>query len=1067
MGVRFGVLWAIACMVACAVAPSRASGRQCFDDVNFALNRANVVDAPRNLDRVARWLAEESTRQVRLIGSADPTGTPQHNQGLAQRRAEAVRDYLVDSLSVDRGRIIEARAGAVASQAGTRDEHLTWRRVRIEAVGGECGEAAPAPPPEKDPEAETAYQSDVQDRLNELEDPAFMIVLIPDPVDSHLARDYDIYLSAFRDALGSMRYQLDRFEMPWPLFDEDDRRELPAKWSPQEAERLEDHLTRFRRTPGVMVFSDPKLQRGSKNRRRPREIVAYLVGETPTWGIQRKAFDVALREIAARRGSRKPLGILGPTYSGSVSSLVRALNAEGHGLCELRVISGTASRQANESELRGVANYEQLPVSTDRRLEKLIENLQERDPHIGCEDILLLRESSVYGAPGESKLCGGEPKTITYPINISALRAAHEKLGAEPSAELDTDLLYQNSRLPLSLGAPAGPTDRVPLYGANLTPQTLDMIIGDVLRRVDADDTLAIGIIGTSVQDKLFLASEISKHAGDVRLFTDEADILLAHPRFAFATHGMLTIATNRMHEDLGAGRHSFFASDAAHGVFAAARQLLDEGGAALTVSGGEAESAPTCEDAENPTEKEEKKTLWSSIVGRGRIVTVSCCTAPCDAYANLAIGGSAWADSEPPRQRVWVLLVLVNLALAATVVLRAFENWIGRLARAGAAIGAGILLVQLLAPALWASVRLDPSASAPADLGAPVATLLLGLAALVPAVVTITALALETTDLASKAISTRLDSWLQRATGLEWVAVQGFEYAAKALVRAFPYLLAIPYVVIASKLATPIHAQLDSGLSLIPAASMAHVAGTVFCLLFIDRRRLGKLEKLGLGERFRLFGTRRHRWKIFAAVLVLGFPALMSFASPLVRTLEGTVLVDWLIAVAPGPLVRTLEGAPLGDWLIAVVLLGMIVLSVEALWFAYRLTRDDDVVRWLESPDEAAKLRRRSTLAAPACMLLLLLAVETYPFQPRGLLILVLTLVVALEALAAFWLVLRLERKHAASREGAMGLGDLLGALQRESVPAIVLIVSVIGLLPSVRERFGGLVDLFNLLVG
>lgn len=47
------------------------------------------------LDRHAEWLKANSSVQVAIDGGADQRGSVEHNQKLSERRAQAVRDYLV------------------------------------------------------------------------------------------------------------------------------------------------------------------------------------------------------------------------------------------------------------------------------------------------------------------------------------------------------------------------------------------------------------------------------------------------------------------------------------------------------------------------------------------------------------------------------------------------------------------------------------------------------------------------------------------------------------------------------------------------------------------------------------------------------------------------------------------------------------------------------------------------------------------------------------------------------------------------------------------------------------
>jgi peptidoglycan-associated lipoprotein len=64
----------------------------------FAYDSYTLDDAARAvLDQNARLLREHATWTVNLDGHCDERGTPEYNQALGQKRAEAVAQYLADA----------------------------------------------------------------------------------------------------------------------------------------------------------------------------------------------------------------------------------------------------------------------------------------------------------------------------------------------------------------------------------------------------------------------------------------------------------------------------------------------------------------------------------------------------------------------------------------------------------------------------------------------------------------------------------------------------------------------------------------------------------------------------------------------------------------------------------------------------------------------------------------------------------------------------------------------------------------------------------------------------------
>lgn len=66
------------------------------DTINFATDKADLESADRELlARIAGVLLTSSGFRIQVFGHTDDVGTEEHNQGLSQRRARSVRDYLV------------------------------------------------------------------------------------------------------------------------------------------------------------------------------------------------------------------------------------------------------------------------------------------------------------------------------------------------------------------------------------------------------------------------------------------------------------------------------------------------------------------------------------------------------------------------------------------------------------------------------------------------------------------------------------------------------------------------------------------------------------------------------------------------------------------------------------------------------------------------------------------------------------------------------------------------------------------------------------------------------------
>lgn len=158
----------------------------------------------------------------------------------------------------------------------------------------------------------------------------FLVATIPDPKDSRLDYLFDRNLDAIQRAIETAEYVLDRHWLPW------ERAKQPGLTPAQQQAALTS--TRHLMEPGVMVF---------RRSDRLGLLLVFLVGETPTYGINKLAFQNALvqieqlSELARGRSSKNSkfsksdacqfgiehVRILGPTFTGSANSLALSLKS--------------------------------------------------------------------------------------------------------------------------------------------------------------------------------------------------------------------------------------------------------------------------------------------------------------------------------------------------------------------------------------------------------------------------------------------------------------------------------------------------------------------------------------------------------------------------------------------------------------------------------------------------------------------------------------------------------------------------------------------------------------------
>jgi len=105
-----------------------------LDGVNFETSSATIdADSHARLDRVVEYMEHKPAARIRISGHTDNVGNPRQNQRLSDRRAKAVRQYLVDH-GIDEGRVEAVGLGDTEPLAPNDTEEGRARNRRIEAV---------------------------------------------------------------------------------------------------------------------------------------------------------------------------------------------------------------------------------------------------------------------------------------------------------------------------------------------------------------------------------------------------------------------------------------------------------------------------------------------------------------------------------------------------------------------------------------------------------------------------------------------------------------------------------------------------------------------------------------------------------------------------------------------------------------------------------------------------------------------------------------------------------------------------------------------------------------------
>ena len=363
---------------------------------------------------------------------------------------------------------------------------------------------------------------------------SFLIATLPDPVDSRLDYFFDRHFDALQRALETQEFVLDRFQLPWPA---------PG------AEATPGSRPHPIGEPGVVLF-----------RNHGRLLVLFVVGETATAGIDKAAFRNALDQMAhMHRGAEDPassgltcarvvvdpIRVAGPTFSGSATSLLLAIQGWRQGTAgagAFTIISGSASAIPDDHDLRklqGVAVSSMVRPDADV-LGRFLDDLARRG--VPAESIAILTEGNTgYGSAIKS--AAGERKgllSVPFPLHIADLRKRREQKVLSTPSTAPGGFFKTDPSLPVQTRDPARET--LPTF-SDLESASVEPLLESMLTSLARQRIRYVGIAATDVRDTIFLALEVRRHAPNVAVFTLSADNLYLHASVHAQLQGMLILS--------------------------------------------------------------------------------------------------------------------------------------------------------------------------------------------------------------------------------------------------------------------------------------------------------------------------------------------------------------------------------------------------------------------------------------------------------------------------------------------------------------------------------------------
>jgi hypothetical protein len=469
----------------------------------------------------------------------------------------------------------------------------------------------------------------------------FVIATLPDPLHTHFPLIFDRSAEAIQEAAQDDQYVYDSSWMPWETEQASYARIDDQDKAEKRTEEQEDQ-------PGILLFR--KSLRGT-GPDKPFEsgLAVLIVGEEPTGGIHRRQFENAVQWVAAlhpgtEEANKLPLQILGPSFSGSLPSLVELLRNTGaaHAAPPLLIFSGGITSDVAVGWLNRVA-------ITDPHLSPLDIEFRSFE-HSGNVDLdrycrylsaagtdlarlaIVSEDETAFGSeyangyanaspcrPVESDKSDSGPNRgpvhLYYPRDISTLRAAYQSqsIFSRTTAQVSGDT--SRHTLQDDLADPAGKDhDTIRAYSGNQTALSQEAELQQMVSLMRVHKTEYIVLRSSNPLDQLFLSKFFRMTYPEGRIVIVGADLLLRRETGASGLNGVMTLSTYPLlpwEQDwtrfiapgIGPARfhsHRVFTNDGVEGTYFASRFLLYwPANAPTPITSDEARSATAKADGE------------------------------------------------------------------------------------------------------------------------------------------------------------------------------------------------------------------------------------------------------------------------------------------------------------------------------------------------------------------------------------------------------------------------------------------------------------------------------------
>ncbi len=422
----------------------------------------------------------------------------------------------------------------------------------------------------------------------------FVIATLPDPIHTHLSLMFDRQAEAIQQAAQDAGFTYDSSWFPWEKADDAPLLLKDRDIAENRRDDREEH-------PGILLFRR-SVDQLAQSAASPFNdfLIVFVVGEDPTGGIHRHQFQNAVAWISQIKAKQKPedrspTQILGPSFSGSLPSLLQVLAANPRlqtNLSGLDIYSGQVTSTAGVKWFKDATTGQKVNFHSfshdDYTASRgfaayLRENGLEDDTHVA----VVAEDETAYGYSADNDRSAPAFFHFYYPRDISAVRAAYQEQSLF-SRTSSADAARRTLRDDL-VETESSTHDTIRTYAAKQTALSQEAVLLQIVSMLRAHNTHFILLRSSNPLDQLFLAHFLKMTYPEGRVVTFGNDLLLRREVGAGGLNGIMTLSTYPLIPEIDdwinppldntfpAHSHRAFSQDGAQGVYVALRFLLSE----------------------------------------------------------------------------------------------------------------------------------------------------------------------------------------------------------------------------------------------------------------------------------------------------------------------------------------------------------------------------------------------------------------------------------------------------------------------------------------------------------